>query len=249
MHRALHIALEWGLVGRNVADSVKAPRVPQDERPILTDEQARKLLWALRGDRLHSLYAVALEVGLREGELVARRWSDLDVDKRTLQVRTKLQRETNKGLVEGPTKAKRPRYRVDISPELIGLLSEHRAEQEREAALAGDAAPGDHWRIWCWPDGRDMDPGYVGKHFRQLRERLDLPSGMRFHDLRHTSAALAIAAGEPLEVTADRLGHNDRRTTLGMYGHHMPAASERAAAQRGKRLFGKSEHDERRDAR
>lgn len=246
MHRSLQVAMEWGLVARNVADAVQAPRVPHVERPILTVEQAKALLAHVRGHRLYGLYAVALETGLREGELCARRWRDFDG--RFLAVATKLQREKGKGLVEGPTKARRPRTRVPLSPAAVGILEDHRAEQEHERALAGSAWDGDDW-IWAWEDGRAMDPGWVSKHFHRLVGELGFPKGMRFHDLRHTSAALGAAHGEPLEVIADRLGHRDRRTTLSMYGHHMPAAADEAASRRGELLFPSDSDRPRRGAR
>ena len=63
------------------------------------------LLDALRDDRLYSLYFLALDTGLREGELVARRWADLDEGSRTRLVQTKFERETGLGIVEGPATA------------------------------------------------------------------------------------------------------------------------------------------------
>lgn len=235
IHRALRVALKWGLVARNVADAVDAPRVPHRERPILTADEAKAFLRAVRGDRLYALFWLALETGLREGELCARRWSDLDERGRTLAVPTKLQREKGRGLVEGPTKARRPRTRVPLSAAAVEVLTRHRRLQDTEREAAGSAWDDGGW-IFCWQDGRGMDPGWVSKHFHALAQAHRLPKGMRFHDLRHTSAAIGAAHGEPLEVIADRLGHRDRRTTLGMYGHHLPAAADQAAAKRASLL-------------
>ncbi|MDE3095800.1 MAG: site-specific integrase [Chloroflexota bacterium] len=232
MHRSLGVAVRWGLVPRNVADAVDAPRARAAERPTLTADEAAALLDAARADRLYALYWLALETGLREGELVGRRWADFDEKGRTLAVGSQLQRVYGEGIVERPTKARRPRSRVPLSAAAVRVLKAHRGRQDDERALAGSAWDGSGW-IFCFEDGRPIEPGYVGKHFKRLRKRLELPEGMRFHDLRHTSATLGVAHGEPLESVASRLGHASRATTLTMYGHATPPMEQAAAEKRG----------------
>jgi len=95
IHRALKYAVRVGLVARNVADMVDAHRIPHREMAILSEEQARRLLDAARGDRLEALYILALSTGMRLGELLALKWGDVDLDGMGLQVRATLQ------LVEG----------------------------------------------------------------------------------------------------------------------------------------------------
>lgn len=230
LHKALNTAMKWGLVVRNVVDAVDAPKLRQEERPILTLDQAQDVLKHVRTDRLYSLYLIALEVGLREGELCARRWSDFDGKARSLKVSTKIQREKGKGLIEGPTKAKRPRSMAALSAMATNALLEHKRRQDAERRAAGSAWQGD-W-IWCWEDGRPYAPECISKHWRGVRAALNLSSEVRFHDLRHTSATLAIAAGEPLKVAQERLGHAKPATTLGMYGHATPEMHREAAETR-----------------
>jgi integrase len=232
IHKALNTALRWSLVPRNVADAVDAPRVRRAERPVLSEEQVAQLLDALRDDRLYSLYFLALDTGLREGELVARRWADLDEGSRTLLVQTKFERETGLGIVEGPTKARRPRSSVPVSEHALRVLRVHAGHQAEEKRHAGSAYQ-DGGLIWCWEDGARYDPNWISGHFRRLRKRLGWPKGIHFHDLRHTSATLAIAKGEPLKVTQERLGHASPATTLAMYGHATPEMHGEAADRRG----------------
>jgi integrase len=85
LHKALKQEVRWGLAPRNVADDVDAPKVHKEEVHPLTNEQARKLLDAARGDRLEGLYVVAVQSGLRQGELLALRWEVVDLEARTLQ--------------------------------------------------------------------------------------------------------------------------------------------------------------------
>ena len=228
LHKAFACALRWGLVPRNVADAVDAPRVRQDERPVLTPAQVQALLDHVRTDRLYALYYLALEIGLREGELIARRWADLDTQACTLAVRTKFERIKGQGIVEGPTKARRPRSRVGLSEAAVRTLLAHKENQAQEKAGAGSAYA-DEGLIFCWEDGQRYEPAYISDHFRRIRRRFGWPEALRFHDLRHTSATLAAARGEPLKVTQERLGHASAATTLRMYGHATPEMHGEAA--------------------
>ena len=79
LHKALSQALKWNMVPRNVTEAVRPPRsAPKEMRP-LSPEEARRLLRATRGDRLEALYVLAVTTGMRQGELLALRWQDVDV--------------------------------------------------------------------------------------------------------------------------------------------------------------------------
>jgi integrase len=103
LHKALKQAERWGLVPRNVADDVDPPKVHKEEVRPLSNEQARKLLDTVKGDRLEALYVVAVQSGLRQGELLALRWEDVDLEARTVQVRRTITRDGGKHSV-GPAK-------------------------------------------------------------------------------------------------------------------------------------------------
>src|SRR5262249_38826326 len=92
LHHALKDALRLGLVERNVTEMVKAPRKKHREMMTLSDEQARRFLDVVAGDRFEALYVLALTTGMRIGELLALRWQDVDFGQATLQVRASLQR-------------------------------------------------------------------------------------------------------------------------------------------------------------
>jgi integrase len=81
LHRALKQALRWPLVPRNVAEAVDTPKVPKNDVTPLSPDQARALLEAARGDRLEALYVLAVHTGMRQGELLALRWEDVDTKK------------------------------------------------------------------------------------------------------------------------------------------------------------------------
>ncbi len=147
------------------------PPARRAERPVLSEEQADQLLDALRDDRLYSPHFLALDTGLREGDLVARRWTDLDEGSRTLLVQTKFERETGLGIVEGPTKARRPRSSVPVSEHALRVLRVHAGHPAEEKRHAGSAYQ-DDGLIWCWEDGARYVPNWISGHFRRLRKRL-----------------------------------------------------------------------------
>ena len=123
LHKALKQAERWGLIARNVADDVDPPKVHKEEVRPLTNAQARKLLNTVKGDRLEALYVVALQSALRQGELLALRWEDVDLEARTLQVRRTVTRDGGK-LTVGSTKT----ARVDVrSSSLRALQKRYRA--------------------------------------------------------------------------------------------------------------------------
>ena len=113
---ALNRAVRWGLVARNVAALVDAPRVPRRQVPVLTREQAQLFIEAVREDRLGALYTVALSLGLRQGEALGLRWADVDLDSRTLTVGAALQRVPGRGLVLVEPKTKTSQRKIPLPP-------------------------------------------------------------------------------------------------------------------------------------
>ena len=103
VHKALKQAKRWGLVTNNAASDVYPPKVHKDEVTPLTREEARRLLDTERGDRLEALYIVAIQSGLRQGELLALRWEDVDLEARTVQVRRTIKSDGGK-LAVAPAK-------------------------------------------------------------------------------------------------------------------------------------------------
>jgi integrase len=108
LHKALKQAVRWGYMMRNPADDVDPPKARAEEVHPLTQDEARRFLDTVRGDRLEALYVVALHTGLRQGELLALRWEDLDLEARTLQVRRTVTKDGGK-LGIGPTKTAKGR--------------------------------------------------------------------------------------------------------------------------------------------
>ncbi len=228
LRRALKQALKWDLVARNAAALVDAPRVTQKEIEPFTPEQARIFLDAIRGDRLEALYSVALAVGLRKGEVLGLKWTDVDLDKRTLTVRASLQR-IDGALVLVEPKSRQSRRTVALPQTVIDAVRLHRARQLQERLLAGSRWQ-DHGLVFSTTIGTPMDTRNLTRHFRKALRDAGLPL-RRFHDLRHSCASLLLAQGVHPRVVMEILGHSQISLTMNTYSHVIDKLQHDAAAQ------------------
>ncbi len=241
LRQALASAERQGLIARNPADLVDAPRMRQTEMHTLDLEQSRALLAVAQGDRLEALYVLALATGMRQGELLALRWRDVDLDAHHVQVRGTLSRRTGHGYSIGEPKTKRSRRRLDLDAESVAALRRQRVRQAEERLATGALWESDA----RWPDlvftnrvGRPLDARNLAQQsFKRLLERAGLPI-IRFHDLRHTAATLMLLQGINVKVVSERLGHASVAITLDRYAHVLPSMQRDAAEVIGKALFG-----------
>jgi integrase len=211
LHRALKQALRWGLVPRNVAEAVDPPKVPRKDVTPLSPEQARVFLEAARGDRLEALYVLAVHPGMRQGELLALRWEDVDLERGVVRVRG--------------TKTARSRRTVKLSQGASEALSSHLTRQLSEIDRAGYA-----WRenglVFATPIGTPLNRhNLTQRSFRPLLMRAGLPR-IRFHDLRHTCATLLLSRGQQAKFVQEMLGHATIAITLDTYSHVLPGMGD-----------------------
>jgi integrase len=242
LHRVFDQAVRWGMTSHNPVAAVDPPRATRHSFVTLTPEQARMLLSALRGDPLRGLYVLALTTGMRQGELLAMRWADVDLSARRLAVRGTLRRNTGGGWTIQNPKTERSRRQVILSPFAVRALEDHRLLQNAVRLGAGVA----------WEENDLVFPNQVGRppssqnllqrHFYPLLERLSLPR-IRFHDLRHTAATLLLAEGVHPKIVSEMLGHAQIGITLDLYSHVTPAMHESASAALGQLLDGETPRD------
>jgi len=221
---ALGEALRSKRVVRNVALEIRAPRTSQRERTPLTLAQVGTFLRGVTGDRLEALYMTATGLGLRQGELLALRWRDVNLDAATLTVRHT--RNSRTGALAEP-KTERSRRTLRLGSELARALREHRLRQIEERLAAGT-----RWRdgdfVFATPFGQSLDAANVTHRFHAALAAVGLPR-QRFHDLRHCCATLRLEQGEELAVVSRILGHASITTTANVYGHLTDAMLGRAS--------------------
>ncbi len=221
LRTALNQAVRWGDVPRNVAALTDPPRVEEKPVAVLDAAQAAQLLAAVAGEPLEALYTVALALGLRQGEALALRWQDIDLEGRQLHVRHGLQRIDGKlQLVE--TKTARSGRSITMPAAVVAALRQHQLRQVK-ADLRIDGG-----FVFAHSDGSPLDGSVVTHQFQKLLKRAGMPR-MRFHDLRHGCASLLLAQGISARVVMETLGHSTITTTMNIYGHVMPSLRQEAA--------------------
>jgi len=203
IHKALKDAVRWRLISFNVTDAVTPPRPHKPEITPLSAEQVKVLLAATSGERLEALYVLAVTTGMRIGEMFGLKWSDVDLEAGTVQVRRTVAAD---GTVN-PPKTASGRRTIRLSRMAIRALSGH-----------------PHASEWVFPSAAGTPIGICNFHknsWRPLLQRAELPP-TRFHDLRHTAATLMLSRGVPVKVVSEMLGHADVSTTLSIYAHVLP---------------------------
>jgi integrase len=164
LRKALQDALQLDLVPRNVADSVITPRKDTPEMRAFIAEELREFLAATGNSPFATLFHVAAQTGLRRSELCGLRWSDIDLEERTLTVRRTVQRVRGQGLVSGNPKTEKSRRTVVLGDEIAGKLRRHRARQAESRLIAG-AAWIDQDHVFTQVDGGPVDPDGVTHTF------------------------------------------------------------------------------------
>jgi integrase len=228
LHKALKQAVRWGYMTRNPADDVDPPKAHTEEVHPLTRDEARRLLETVQDDRLEALYVVALHTGLRQGELLALKWEDLNLEERTLQVRRTVTKDGGK-LEIGPTKTAKGRRTVKLTRDATDALRGHLDRQLEEIDGLGDLFR-ENGLVFCSTKGTLINPTNLRKRsFAPLLERAGLPH-MTFHQLRHTAATILLLKNVNPKIVSEMLGHASITITLDTYSHVLPNMQDSAVA-------------------
>jgi integrase len=227
LRRGLAQAVDWHLTQRNVADVVKPPRPVPKEIVALSTDETRRLLDAAAEDRLEALYVLAVHTGMRQGEMLALRWQDVDMENAVLSVRRTLTRRGGK-VAFGEPKTKKSRRSIRLTPQAVEALRAHLERQLRDMEILGDHYQ-DQGLIFTTDTGAPINPSNLRQRsFTPLLKRAGLPH-MRFHDLRHTCATLLLSRGVHPKFVQELLGHATIAITLDTYSHVMPSMGDATA--------------------
>ncbi|HPG14406.1 MAG TPA: tyrosine-type recombinase/integrase [Microthrixaceae bacterium] len=237
LKKALKDAVRWGLIIRNPMEAVDPPRVVDAEMVTWNDAQARTFLDAVRDHPQYAMWVLLLTTGLRRGEVAAVRWDDLDLDQASMAiVRNRVSAGRGAAVSTHQPKTRRGRRNVAIDSTTIEVLRSHRRSQAEERLRLGPAWD-DSGYVFVGADGSPLHPDTITGEFKKLTKDLNVPR-IRLHDLRHTSATLALKAGVHPKVVSERLGHATVSITLDLYSHVLDGLQAEAAEQIGAAVFG-----------
>jgi integrase len=253
LSQSLRAAVDAGRLPRNPCDGVRLPKTKKEQPHSLTKEGAMDLLGtlsALPQVREVSAARIALCSGMRLGEVCALQWKDVDPEELLVRVTKSLGNGTGGTYVKTPKNAYSVRE-IPMTPQLEEAFQARRKYVLAEAEKAG-AFPTDAQMAECYVLG-DLSGEFVGtttvsRGWTQLRRLLNLTdkdgNPLRFHDLRHTYATLAVQAGVDIKSLSSILGHADASMTLNIYASSDSDARRLAAEKLGAFMGETRQHGE-----
>jgi integrase len=226
LSQALAHAVRLGVLFKNPARQVKPPRPPSREIKMLDKGEIATVLNAAKGIGLYVPVLLAVTTGIRRGELLALRWSDIDLKAATLTVNHSLERINGKFEFK-PPKTRKSRRTISLPAITIEALREHRRVQLEERfkfGLGRDSGA----LVVSRADGLPIDPDTLSKSFRRLVAAAKV-TPITFHGLRHTHISHLLMEGVHVKVVSERAGHANVNTTLTVYAAYIPNMQADAA--------------------
>jgi len=224
LHRSLQDAVRRGLVGFNAAHGARQPKMPYKEMKIWDENQIMQFFISIQGDRNEALYHLAVKTGMRQGELLGLKWSDLDWNSGKMRIQRQVQRVTGIGRKFVPPKTRAGRRTISLGSGTLQLLRQHHRNQQLDEVIA-DSQWQEYDLIFPSRVGTPQSGSNLSKEYKKLLKKVGLPE-IRFHDLRHTAASIMLNDRMPPIVVSKILGHSKPSTTMDIYGHLIPAAYE-----------------------
>ena len=223
LHKALGDAVRWDKLARNPADLADPPKATRREIKVWAPDQLAAFLDHVREHRLYAAFRLMAMTGMRRGELLGLRWSDVDLAADRLSIQQTRLSVDYQQVISEPKTAK-GRRSVALDRETASALKRHRKWQLEERMAAGDL-----WEetepVFTDELGHPIHPDRFTKLFVALVEATGIER-LTPHGLRHTYATLALQAKANPKVVSDRLGHADVSTTLQIYSHVTPALEQ-----------------------
>lgn len=226
----LQDAVQWQVIASNPSERVKPPSSNRAKIRILDEESIDRMLVALESEPFKYkkvIVVLAIDSGLRLGELTGLKWSDIEMEKGLVHVTKSNQAMRGKGIYSKKPKNESSVRDLMLSDYSIVLLKRHRKEQMEQRMHLGDKWVEGNWVFTQW-NGLPVYPTSPSAWFRKFLKRHGLPH-MSFHALRHLSATILISKGIPLKNVSSRLGHADIRTTANIYSEALQSVDRQAA--------------------
>lgn len=233
IHKILHVVFEHAkklrLIARNPSSGTTPPVPITTEMNFFDENQVQTLLLTAKSilDRYFPLYYVAIHSGMRQAELLGLKWTDLDLQKKTLKIQRQAIRPKGGGYEFRLPKTKAGKRTIILGSSALEVLREHQEVQFQMIKQKGD-----RWQkldlIFPSSIGTPVVASNLRTAFRRLLANTNLPK-IRFHDLRHTAASIMLNYGIPVIIVSRRLGHAKPSITMDVYGHLISSKQKEAA--------------------
>ena len=215
---AMDMAVRHKLILSNPTEGCELPKVEHREMKTLPAEQLGAFLREAKESGVYELYYLDLATGLRRGELLGLKWEDIDLQNGIIHVRRQVAR-VDVEVKELPLKTKNSYRNISISQDAVAMLTEMEAHRSSDYVFPSST-------------GGPISPDSVNNMLHRVLKRAGLPS-IRFHDLRHTFATLALQNGVDIKTVSGMLGHFSAGFTLDTYAHVTTSAQKEAARTMG----------------
>ena len=215
---ALTFAKEQKLIISNPTEGCSLPKLEHKEMKTLTVDQLQSFLREAKESGVYEMYYIELATGLRRGELLGLKWEDIDLKQAVIRVRRQVAR-INGETGEAPLKTKNSYRTISVGEDAVGILKQQKEKGHSEYVFPS-------------PTGGPISPDSVIQMLHRVLERAGLPK-VRFHDLRHTFATLALQNGVDVKTVSGMLGHYSAGFTLDTYAHVTTQAQRQAANTMG----------------
>ncbi|RXI49112.1 site-specific integrase [Clostridium tetani] len=235
LYTCLESALKQNYIPQNYCKLIILPKIiKEDEFTVLTLEEQNIFLNAIQGHKYQAAFTLALGTGLRLGELLGLKWSDIDFNKNTVSISRSIKRTTlindegerNSQVLEQLPKTKTSIREVPIPSNIIENLKQYREKQLLVKKENKDVY-NDNDYIFSDKLGNPLDPKRIPRNFKSILKKTGLKD-IKFHSLRHTYATRLFEADVPIKTVQALMGHSDITTTMNIYTHVMPEQKNKA---------------------
>ena len=217
LHQALDQAVNTGVLQSNPSSACKLPKVHKKEVVPMEDSQIRSFLERIKDHPHEYIYKITLFTGLREGEILGLTWDCVDMKRGVLTVKQQLRKEQQKGGKYYFSSTKNDKRRtIALSPSVVRLFKYQKQKQLLMESAASE------WEksnlVFTNAKGGFLSYRTVYDCYKRIVKKMGCPE-LRFHDLRHQYAVIAIKNGDDIKTIQGNLGHATAAFTLDVYGH------------------------------
>lgn len=225
----LSTAVKWNIIKDNPSYRVDFKKIQKKKIKCYDDMQIAKMLNALQDEPLRYMTMVylAIDTGLRKGELTGLTWKDIDFENFKININKQRHYVTGYGTIKSKPKTEAGTRIVTVSKTVIGLLRKYHLEQIKDKIRLGSAWKDEPY-VFLNEDSSAIAPHRPYIWFTNFLKKHNLPK-ITFHELRHTNASLLISSGEDIVTVSGRLGHSDKNITLNTYSHLIKSKEAKVA--------------------